>query len=145
MRRIRIPRLRFYQLLIPAAIMALIIGVACAGAEETTPSGDSGSTGSTDSGGAAAPVGATATPLPTQEPAAAVDTGEGKTLTVLTESFGNEVWDPKFESGDKHVWHFPLHSHMITLDEDFNFSRGRLGDELGGFPRWTDAIVDAAR
>ena len=136
MRRTRIPRLRFYQLLIPAAIIALIIGVACGGAEQPAPSGDSGSsagstTGSTDSGstGSAAPVGATATPLPTQAPAMEADSGEGKTLTVLTESFGNEVWDPKFESGDKHVWHFPLHSHMITLDDDFNFSRDGLATD----------------
>ena len=67
----------------------------------------------------------TRTPQPTQAPAAAVDT-TGKRLVVLTESYGNEVWDPKFESGDKHVWHFPLHSHMITTDDDLQFSSNGL-------------------
>ena len=137
MRRTRIPKLRFYQLLIPAAIIALIIGVACAGAEETTPAGDSGSTtGSTDSGsaGSAAPVGATATPLPTQAPAMEAETGEGRRLVVLTESFGNEVWDPKFESGDKHLWHFPLHSHLMTTDDDLAYTKDGLATDWAVSP-----------
>lgn len=138
MRRIPIPRWRLYQMLIPAAIIALIVGAACGGAEQPAPSSSSttsGDSSSTSSGAAPAAtsapaaVGATATPLPAQEPAAMTDSGEGQTLIVLTESFGNEVWDPKYESGDKHVWHFPLHSHMITLDEDFNFSKDGLATD----------------
>ncbi len=137
MRLKSIPRLRFYQLLIPAAIIALIIGVACAGAEETTPAADSGSTtGSTDSGsaGSAAPVGATATPLPTQAPAMEAETGEGRRLVVLTESFGNEVWDPKYESGDKHVWKFPMHSHLMTTDDQLNYTNDGLATDWSVSP-----------
>ncbi len=137
MRRIPIPRWRLYQMLIPAAIIALIVGAACGGAEQPAPSSSSTTSGDSSASSGSAPaatsapaaVGATATPLPTQEPAAMTDSGEGQSLIVLTESFGNEVWDPKFESGDKHVWHFPLHSHMITLDEDFNFSKDGLATD----------------
>ena len=136
-----IPRVRFYQLLIPAAIIALIIGVACAGAEETTSTGDSGSsagstTGQTTGGstGSAAPVGATATPLPTQAPAMEAETGEGRRLVVLTESYGNEVWDPKFESGDKHLWHFPLHSHLMTTDDDLAYTKDGLATDWAVSP-----------
>ena len=138
MNRFRIPRLRLYQLLVPAAVVALIVGVACGGAEAPAPaapaastSGDSSSTGGAAPAATTAPaaVGATATPLPTQAPAAMVEDGSGNNLIVLTESFGNEVWDPKYESGDKHVWHFPLHSHMLTLDDDFNFSRDGLATD----------------
>ncbi|MCY3692051.1 MAG: hypothetical protein OXH30_08650, partial [Chloroflexi bacterium] len=122
MRRIRIPRLRFYQLLIPAAVAAFIVGVACGGAEQTAPAasttGDSGGAAPAATSPPAAAVGATATPLPTQVPQVMADTGEGRRLVVLTESFGNEVWDPKFESGDKHLWHFPLHSHLMTTDDE---------------------------
>ena len=87
-------------------------------------------------------VGATATPLPTQAPPAAEVTGEGRKLVVLTESFGNEVWDPKFESGDKHVWHFPLHSHMITTDDELNYTKDGLAtdwsvSEDGNSISWT--------
>ena len=134
MRRVRIPRLRFYQLLIPAAVIALIVGVACGGAEAPAPAapstGDSSSAAPAATAVPAAPqVGATATPLPTQEPAAMTDTGEGKRLIVLTESYGNEVWDPKFESGDKHIWHFPLHSHMITTDDELVYTEDGLATD----------------
>ncbi len=127
MKRTRIPRLRFYQLLLPAAIIALFIGIACGGAEQPEPAAAPTESGDTSP----APAGATATPLPAQEPTTEMeaDAGEGKTLVVLTESFGNEVWDPKFESGDKHVWHFPLHSHMITLDDNFEFSKDGLATD----------------
>ncbi len=131
MRRIRIPRLRFHQLLIPAAVVALIVGVACGGAE--APAASAPGDGSADSAApaatsppAAAQVGATATPLPAQEPAAMTDTGEGKRLVVLTESYGNEVWDPKYESGDKHLWHFPLHSHLVTSDDELTYTQDGL-------------------
>ena len=140
MRQIRIPRLRFYQLLIPAAVVALIVGVACGGAEQTAPAPSSGdsSAGSAapaaTSPPAAAQVGATATPLPTQEPAAVADTGEGKRLVVLTESFGNEVWDPKFESGDKHVWKFPMHSHLMTTDDQLNYTKDGLATDWSVAP-----------
>ncbi len=148
MRPIRIPRLRFYQLLVPAAVVALIVGVACGGAEAPAPAATSGDS----SAGSAAPaatappaaaqVGATATPLPTQEPAAMMDSGEGKKLIVLTESFGNEVWDPKYESGDKHVWHFPIHSHLITTDDQLNYTQDGLAtawnvSEDGNSISWT--------
>ena len=129
MRGNRLTNLRFYHLLIPAALIAMIIGVACGGAE--APSGDTdGGASSSDSGSGAvaAPVGATATPLPAQAPAAA-ETGEGRTLVVLTESFGNEVWDPKYEGGDKHVWHFPLHSHLMTTDHDLNYTKDGLATD----------------
>ena len=139
MRRTRIPRLRFYQLLIPAAIIALIVGVACGGAEAPAPaapsSGDSSSAApAATSPPAAAQVGATATPLPTQEPATVADTGEGKKLVVLTESYGNEVWDPKFESGDKHLWHFPLHSHLMTTDDELAYTKDGLATDWGVSP-----------
>ena len=130
MRRNRIPKLRFYQLLIPAAIIALVIGVACGGAEAPAPASDPGAgQTATDSSGSAAPVGATATPLPTQAPAMEAETGEGRRLVVLTESFGNEVWDPKFESGDKHLWHFPLHSHLMTTDDDLAYTKDGLATD----------------
>ena len=136
MRRTRIPRLRFYQLLIPAAIIALIVGVACGGAE--APAAPASTTGDSSSAApaatsppAAAQVGATATPLPTQAPEAMADTGEGKRLIVLTESYGNEVWDPKFESGDKHLWHFPLHSHLMTTDDQLAYTKDGLATDWG--------------
>ena len=135
MRRIRIPRLRFYQLLVPAAVVALIVGVACGGAEQTAPAPSTGDSGAgsaapaATSPPAAAQVGATATPLPTQEPQAMDDTGEGKRLVVLTESYGNEVWDPKFESGDKHVWKFPMHSHLMTTDDELNYTKDGLATD----------------
>jgi ABC-type transport system substrate-binding protein len=140
MRRIRIPRLRFYQLLVPAAVVALIVSVACGGAEQTAPAPSSGdsSAGSAapaaTSPPAAAQVGATATPLPTQEPAAMTDTGAGKRLVVLTESFGNEVWDPKFESGDKHVWKFPMHSHLMTTDDELAYTKDGLATDWSVSP-----------
>ena len=121
-------RLRPYHLLAPAAVVALlgIGGVACGGAQAPTDTGTSGAA-TTEPASAPATVEAvpTRTPQPTQAPADAVDT-TGKRLVVLTESYGNEVWDPKFESGDKHVWHFPLHSHMITTDDDLQFSSNGL-------------------
>ena len=139
MRRIRIPRLRTYQLLVPAAIIALIVGVACGGAEapaSSAPSaGDSSSAApAATSPPAAAQVGATATPLPTQEPAAMMDPGEGRRLVVLTESYGNEVWDPKYESGDKHLWHFPLHSHLMTTDDQLAYTKDGLATDWGVSP-----------
>ena len=139
MRRTRIPRLRFYQLLIPAAIIALIVGVACGGAEApaapASSTGDSGSAApAATSPPAAAQVGATATPLPTQAPQAMADTGEGKRLVVLTESYGNEVWDPKFESGDKHLWHFPLHSHLMTTDDELAYTKDGLATDWAVSP-----------
>ena len=133
MRQIRIPRLRFYQLLIPAAVAAFIVGVACGGAEQTAPAasttGDSGGAAPAATSPPAAAVGATATPLPTQAPQAMADTGEGRRLVVLTESFGNEVWDPKFESGDKHVWKFPMHSHLMTTDDQLNYTKDGLATD----------------
>ncbi len=57
------------------------------------------------------------------------DSGEGKRLVVLTESFGNEVWDPKYESGDKHLWHFPIHSHLMTTDDDLNYTKDGLATD----------------
>ena len=139
MRRIRIPRLRTYQLLVPAAIIAFIVGVACGGAEapaSSAPSaGDSSSAApAATSPPAAAQVGATATPLPTQEPAAMMDPGEGRRLVVLTESYGNEVWDPKYESGDKHLWHFPLHSHLMTTDDQLAYTKDGLATDWGVSP-----------
>ena len=135
MRRIRIPRLRFYQLLIPAAVAAFIVGVACGGAEQTAPAasttGDSGGAAPAATSPPAAAVGATATPLPTQAPQVMADTGEGRRLVVLTESFGNEVWDPKFESGDKHLWHFPLHSHLMTTDDELAYTKDGLATDWG--------------
>ena len=145
MRPFHLPRLRFYQLLIPAAVIAMIVGVACGGAE--APASSSPSTADTSAAPTAPPaapaqVGATATPLPTQAPPAAEVTGEGRKLVVLTESFGNEVWDPKFESGDKHVWHFPLHSHLITTDDELNYTKDGLAtdwsvSEDGNSISWT--------
>jgi ABC-type transport system substrate-binding protein len=132
--------LRFYQLLVPAAVVALIVSVACGGAEQTAPAPSSGdsSAGSAapaaTSPPAAAQVGATATPLPTQEPAAMTDTGAGKRLVVLTESFGNEVWDPKFESGDKHVWKFPMHSHLMTTDDELAYTKDGLATDWSVSP-----------
>ncbi len=135
MRRIRIPRLRFYQLLIPAAVAAFIVGVACGGAEAPAPAasttGDSGGAAPAATSPPAAAVGATATPLPAQAPQAMADTGEGRRLVVLTESFGNEVWDPKFESGDKHLWHFPLHSHLMTTDDELAYTKDGLATDWG--------------
>ena len=142
MRQKQLFRLRLYHLLIPAAVVAMLVGVACGGAQAPTDTGtgDSAAAAPTESapttgtGDSAAPTESapatvaavpTRTPQPTQAPAMAVDT-TGKRLVVLTESFGNEVWDPKFESGDKHVWHFPLHSHMITTDDDLQFSTDGL-------------------
>ena len=58
-----------------------------------------------------------------------MDSGEGKRLVVLTESFGNEVWDPKFESGDKHVWKFPMHSHLMTTDDQLNYTKDGLATD----------------
>ncbi len=145
MRPFTLPRLRFYQLLIPAAVIAMIVGVACGGAE--APASSSPSTADTSAAPTAPPaapaaVGATATPLPTQAPPAAEVTGEGRKLVVLTESFGNEVWDPKYESGDKHVWHFPLHSHLITTDDELNYTKDGLAtdwsvSEDGNSISWT--------
>ena len=62
------------------------------------------------------------------------DTGEGKRLVVLTESFGNEVWDPKFESGDKHVWKFPMHSHLMTTDDQLNYTKDGLATDWSVSP-----------
>ena len=132
MKPFHLPRLRFYQLLIPAAVIALIVGVACGGAEapaSSSPGGADTSAAATSPPAAPAEVGATATPLPTQAPPAAEVTGEGRKLVVLTESFGNEVWDPKYESGDKHVWHFPLHSHMMTTDDELNYTKDGLATD----------------
>ena len=147
MRSFHLPRLRFYQLLIPAAVIAMIVGVACGGAEAPAPASSSPSAADTSAAPTAPPaapaqVGATATPLPTQAPPAADVTGEGRKLVVLTESFGNEVWDPKYESGDKHVWHFPLHSHLITTDDDLNYTQDGLAtdwsvSEDGNTISWT--------
>ena len=130
MRQKQLFRLRLYHLLIPAAVVAMLVGVACGGAQAPTDTGtgDSAATAPTESAPATVAAVPTRTPQPTQAPAAAVDTA-GKRLVVLTESFGNEVWDPKFESGDKHVWHFPLHSHMITTDDDLQFSRDGLATD----------------
>ena len=133
MRQMPLLRLRLYHLLIPAAVVALLVGVACGGAQapSDTGSGDTAAApAATEPSAPAATVAAvpTRTPQPTQAPAEAVDTA-GKRLVVLTESYGNEVWDPKFESGDKHVWHFPLHSHMITTDDDLQFSTDGLATD----------------
>ena len=129
MRQMPLLRLRLYHLLIPAAVVALLVGVACGGAQAPSDTG-SGDTAAAQPTSAPATVAAvpTRTPQPTQAPAEAVDTA-GKRLVVLTESYGNEVWDPKFESGDKHVWHFPLHSHMITTDDDLQFSTDGLATD----------------
>ena len=120
-------RLRPYHLLAPAAVVALLFvgGVACGGAESPA---DTGTGDSAAAPAATVAVVPTRTPQPTQAPVEAVDT-TGKRLVVLTESYGNEVWDPKFESGDKHVWHFPLHSHMITTDDDLQFSSDGLATD----------------
>ena len=128
MRLARLPRLRFYHLLAPAAVIAMLVGVACGGAQSPSGGDTAGSAPAAAPTAPPAAVGATATPLPTQAPAAAVAT-EGRKLVVLTESFGNEVWDPKFESGDKHLWHFPLHSHMITTNDDLQFTSDGLATD----------------
>ena len=145
MSRKRTPRLRLLHLLIPAALLVMLIGVACGGAEQTTDTdtdagaadsttdstagdstaGDSTAGDSTDSGA----VGATATPLPVLPPVSDAQSGEGRRLVVLTESFGNEVWDPKYESGDKHLWHFPVHSHLITTSDDLKFTKDGLATD----------------
>ena len=128
MRRKRTPRLRLLHLLIPAALLVMLIGVACGGAEQTTDTdtgtGDS-TAGSSDSGAA----GATATPLAAVPPVSEAQSGEGRRLVVLTESFGNEVWDPKYEGGDKHLWHFPIHSHLITTSDDLKFTKDGLATD----------------
>ena len=125
MRQMPLLRLRLYHLLIPAAVVALLVGVACGGAQAPSDTGSGDTAAAPAATVAAVP---TRTPQPTQAPAEAVDTA-GKRLVVLTESYGNEVWDPKFESGDKHVWHFPLHSHMITTDDDLQFSTDGLATD----------------
>ena len=134
MRFARLPRLRLYPLLIPAAVIAMLIGVACGGAESPAAPATSGGDAVAAPTSPPAQVGATATPLPTQAPLVADETGAGKRLVVLTESFGNEVWDPKFESGDKHVWHFPLHSHMITTDDELNYTKDGLATDWAVSP-----------
>lgn len=145
MRPFQLPRLRFWHLLVLAALIAMIVGVACGGAEApaaSSPSTADTSAAPTSPPAAPAQVGATATPLPTQAPPAAEVTGEGRRLVVLTESFGNEVWDPKYEGGDKHVWHFPLHSHMMTTDDELNYTKDGLAtdwsvSEDGNSISWT--------
>ena len=134
MRRKRTPRLRLLHLLIPAALLVMLIGVACGGAEQTTDT-DTGAGAADSSTGAAAgdsdsgAAGATATPLPQSPPVSAAQSGEGRRLVVLTESFGNEVWDPKYEGGDKHLWHFPIHSHLITTSDDLQFTKDGLATD----------------
>ena len=128
----RLPKLRLRSgyLLIPALLVALVVGIACAGAEEpAASSAPAPANTAAPATGAQAPVGATATPLPTAAPVESDQSGEGRRLVVLTESFGNEVWDPKFESGDKHLWHFPLHSHMITTSDDLKFTKDGLATD----------------
>jgi ABC-type transport system substrate-binding protein len=136
--------LRLLHLLIPAALLVMLIGVACGGAEQTTDT-DTGAGAADSSTGAAAAdstaggtaagssdsgaAGATATPLPQAAPVSAAQSGEGRRLVVLTESFGNEVWDPKYEGGDKHLWHFPIHSHLITTSDDLKFTKDGLATD----------------
>jgi ABC-type transport system substrate-binding protein len=126
--------LRLLHLLIPAALLVMLIGVACGGAEQTTDT-DTGagaadsSTGAAAGDSGAAVAGATATPLPQSPPVSAAQSGEGRRLVVLTESFGNEVWDPKYEGGDKHLWHFPIHSHLITTSDDLKFTKDGLATD----------------
>ncbi len=128
------PRLRLLHLLIPAALLVMLIGAACGGAEQTTDT-DTGagaadsSTGAAAGDSGAAAAGATATPLPQSPPVSAAQSGEGRRLVVLTESFGNEVWDPKYEGGDKHLWHFPIHSHLITTSDDLKFTKDGLATD----------------
>lgn len=47
-------------------------------------------------------------------------------LIILTESFGNEVWDPKYESGDKHFWHHVLFARLMGSDDKLRYDTSGL-------------------
>ena len=66
----------------------------------------------------------TTTPTPVPEPQP--DYQAGMRLVVLANSFGDEVWDPKFRRSYEHLWHFPLHSHMIATDDQLNYANDGL-------------------
>ena len=65
----------------------------------------------------------TAVPEAMAEPAATVTRDK---LIILTESYGNEVWDPKYESGDKHVWHHVLHARLMGSDDELQYNTSGL-------------------
>ncbi len=65
----------------------------------------------------------TAVPEVKAEPAATITRDM---LVILTESYGNEVWDPKYESGDKHVWHHVLHARLMGSDDELQYNTSGL-------------------
>ncbi len=97
---------RHLVVITPVLALILVLAVACGSAAEPQQEP------------AAQPPAAqqqapTAVPEAMAEPAAAVTRDK---LIILTESYGNEVWDPKYESGDKHVWHHVLHARLMFSD-----------------------------
>ena len=69
----------------------------------------------------------TTTPTPVPEPQPGYQAG--MRLIVVANSFGNEVWDPKLERSHEHLWHFPLHSHMIATDDQLNYTSHGLATD----------------
>ena len=97
-------------IIMPVLVLMLALVVACGSAAEPQKA-----TPAAAKQQAATPV---AKPAAAAEPATTV---KHDRLVVLTESFGNEVWDIKYESGDKHIWHHVLHSRLLASNADLEY------------------------
>ena len=100
-------------IIMPVLILVLALVVACGSAAEPQESPAKPEASAKQQ--AATPV---AEPAAAAEPATTV---KHDRLVVLTESFGNEVWDIKYESGDKHIWHHVLHSRLLASNAELEY------------------------
>jgi len=100
-------------IIMPVLVLMLALVVACGSAAEPQKAAPAAPAAGKQQ--AATPV---AKPAAAAEPATTV---KHDRLVVLTESFGNEVWDIKYESGDKHIWHHVLHSRLLASNADLEY------------------------
>ena len=137
--RSKILRLPFFvALLTMAAVLAVACGTAAPTESEPADTGASSAPAAapaaeaqpaqTDSGSMQS---GSASAAPTAVPQTAMDSGamdsgameaRRDTLTILTASFGNEIYNSRYISGDKGIWWYPMQERMINSDKNLQLT-----------------------
>ena len=133
--RSKILRLPFFVALLT---MAAVLAVACSSAAPAAP--EPADTGASSAAPAAAPAAesqpaqtdsgsmqsGSASAAPTAVPQAAMESGAMEarrdTLTILTASYGNEIYNSRYISGDKGIWWYPMQERAINADDNLQLT-----------------------
>ena len=105
------------------ALSALILLAACGGGSTGTATGTTPTTGATSTTAAAPTTGATSTPSAT-----AAQTGNGKTVMIITDSSGSFAFSPAtltIKAGTTVTWkNTTAVAHTVTSDDGKSFDSG---------------------